>query len=124
MALRWHVPLPGPFTASGNVVPRGSSKALGAFIVAGLIATLVAGSIYFIAVYWWAILIAIGATFGGLFVIFFTLEVLKDRKAKAAWLARAADSTLGAEGDAFVKRSAQRLAEQYAAEPHGPGGTR
>jgi hypothetical protein len=102
---------------SGRVVPKpskGGSDGLAAFAGAGLLVALVIGGIYFVATYWWAILIAVGTTFGGLFVIFFTIEEVKYRRAKAA--ARAA------EGD--LTQSAEPDGEPHGAGPHMHGGMR
>lgn len=132
MALRWHVPLPGPFSVSGNVGPRISGRGrgiLGLVIIAVFVIGCARYTVELVLAHWWML-----AAFAGLVVVATIAGKMIERheqRESARWVAQqaaAADATpeptLGAEGDAFVKRSAQRLAEQCAAEPHGPGGTR
>jgi len=107
MALRWHAPLPGPFSVSGNVMPRISRQrggGLGALIVVLFVVGAIGAVISFVATYWWVIVTVAGTAFGVLVAVLYTRETLKDKKVKKALMA-AAEST----GDAFITRSAQRV---------------
>lgn len=48
MALRWHVGLPGPFSASGRVVPRGSGILFGSVLIVAVL-------IWVVAKLWWVL---------------------------------------------------------------------